>query len=136
MTKRWIVTGVAVAGIVALAAVLITRGAGKPSVATMPTRTAMVGAIEVKLTPVRLSSSEAHIEVTLDTHSEALSMPLAGRFEVGGVAWDGGTWTGDGPGGHHRKGILHFEPGSVTKGTAQLTLTGLSRPVVTTWQMP
>jgi len=45
------------------------------------------------------------------------------------------TWTGDGPGGHHRSGALRFNPAGAAHGTAQLTIDGLDQPVTVAWPL-
>ncbi len=73
------------------------------------------GAVTVKVTPLELSAQAAvwRFEVVLDTHIAALDHDMTA---VAALA-DGAAreyrplaWEGDKPGGHHRKGVLTFEP--------------------------
>lgn len=73
------------------------------------------GAVTVKVTPLNIArqATSWNFEVELNTHAAALDqdMTRAGVLidSVGGeqlpLAWDG-----DAPGGHHRKGVLRFQP--------------------------
>lgn len=98
-------------------------------------RTVETGGITVKLEPVRVDASGAEFRVTLDTHSGDLGMTVSGALEVGGVRWEGGGWSGDGPGGHHRGGRLTFETAGPARGEVVLTISGFDPPVVATWNL-
>jgi hypothetical protein len=68
----------------------------------------------VKVTPLDISANATtwRFEVVLDTHANDLSQEiLAASALIGnGKAWLPIAWEGDGPGGHHRKGVLVFDP--------------------------
>jgi hypothetical protein len=59
------------------------------------------------------SDTKWNFNVALDTHSEELNANLT---EVSVIVTDDGreylpiNWEGDPPGGHHREGILSFDP--------------------------
>ncbi len=55
--------------------------------------------------------------------------------DVSGVAWPVESWSGDGPGGHHREGELRFGSGGAATGTARLALPGFPEPVEVTWDL-
>ncbi len=72
-------------------------------------------AVTVKVTPLDLSAQAPvwRFEIVLDTHVVALDHDMTAVVALGGG--DGReyrplAWNGDPPGGHHRKGILTFEP--------------------------
>lgn len=111
--------------------------ASGPEASGLGTRTVKAGAIDVKIEPVRIDADGAVFDVTLDTHSEDLSMdPAAGaRLDVGGTPWEVGGWTGDGPGGHHREGELAFRAAGPAEGTATLVLSGFPGPVEASWSL-
>lgn len=89
-----------------------------------PSRENGEGGVMVTVTPLMLSKTADvwRFEVRLTTHVAPLTQDMAavamlsdgdGRHE------QPSAWTGDGPGGHHRKGILVFKaiipaPGAVT----------------------
>ncbi len=71
------------------------------------------GPVTVKVTPLALSAAEAwRFEVVLDTHSAPLNqdMRAAAALAADGAERAPAAWEGDPPGGHHRKGVLRFEP--------------------------
>ncbi len=73
------------------------------------------GAVTVKVTPLDLSAQAGawRFEIVLDTHAAALDHDMTAVV----VLADGAAreyrplaWEGDKPGGHHRKGVLTFDP--------------------------
>ena len=142
-TRIWL--GVAAAA----AALLAVRGVGtwidwrdttptKTSPApALPIRTVSAGAVTVKVEPRAVNTAGAVFKVSFDSHSEALDLDVArgATLVVGDVAWPVGGWSGPGPGGHHREGELRFSPAGPAKGTATLTITGLSKPVTAAWDI-
>jgi hypothetical protein len=104
---------------------------------TLPTRTAEVGSVEVKVSPQQLTRRSALFDITLDTHSGELSSDLEedASLTVGGVVWPTVEYRGDGPGGHHREGTLRFRGAGPTAGTMLLTLSGLDRPARFAWSL-
>lgn len=123
-----------------LGALLLAACAGDDSptaVAGLPARQVDTGDISVTITPTRLDDTAAEFAIAFDTHTTDLDLDVssAATLEIDGTAWTSPTWTGDGPGGHHREGALRFEPTGSPAGTATLTLTGLDDPVVATWDL-
>ena len=98
-------------------------------------RTIKSGAVTVKIEPTRIDAAGAEFRVAFDTHSFDLGLDVArhAHLTVGDKAWTASTWSGDGPGGHHRAGTLHFSPSGAPTGTAELHLDGLPTPVTATW---
>lgn len=73
------------------------------------------GPVAVSVTPLDLknNSSSWNFEVNLDTHSGSLDADLVTVSELVDdqeKIYKPIAWEGDGPGGHHRKGILKFNP--------------------------
>ena len=73
------------------------------------------GQVTVVVTPLNLkdNSSTWNFEITLDTHSGVLDADLVAVSELlddQGKLYMPISWEGDGPEGHHRKGILIFKP--------------------------
>ncbi|MFA5890796.1 MAG: hypothetical protein WDA27_07585 [Actinomycetota bacterium] len=136
--KRWIVA-VAVGAVLlvtlAVAVALRSRTNKQATAASLPTRTVSVGSIEIEVRPRQLDTSGIRFQVELTTHSGNLGMTPRGRLEIAGLAWAGGTWTGDPPGGHHRSGVLAFSRGGPTNGILTLTLEGFAEPVVLNWEI-
>ena len=112
-------------------------GGGGGARATLATRTAEAGAVSVKMTPVRIDASGAEIKVLLDTHSVDLGLDVAAgsRLAVGGKDWGAATWSGAGPGGHHREGVLRFRASGPAAGRAELSIAGLPEPVTAAWDL-
>ena len=100
-------------------------------------RTIAAGAVEVKLEPQRIDASGAAIKLTFDTHSVDLGFDLTktAHLTVSGQPWPATTWSGDGPGGHHREGTVQFSSAGPAIGTADLHLDGLPAPVASSWSL-
>ncbi|MBE7940714.1 MULTISPECIES: hypothetical protein [Ramlibacter] len=82
--------------------------------APLPARTSEAQMVGVTITPKDLpASGEWQFEVTMNTHVTPLEDDLAASAML--VDGQGRTyaplaWRGDGPGAHHRKGVLAFAP--------------------------
>jgi hypothetical protein len=105
---------------------------------TLPARETTAGPVEIKVTPLRLDASGAAFKVALDNHEIDLTMNLAkgASLTVGSLPWTPASWSGDGPGGHHREGTLTFASGGAAAGEAVLTLAGFPSPVQLQWTLP
>jgi hypothetical protein len=87
-----------------------------PAGTPLASRTSDSSGVRVVVTPKTVESGAAvwEFEVVMDTHTRPLNEDLA-RAAV--LVDDSGrqhapvAWQGDPPGGHHRKGVLRFEPG-------------------------
>lgn len=103
----------------------------------LTTRTVKAGEVTVKIDPRQLGANGAMFDIAFDTHSGDLSFDATrvARLEVAGTAWKVAEWRGDGPGGHHREGVLRFTAGGPATGTARLTIDGLAGPVEATWEL-
>lgn len=103
----------------------------------LPTRTIESGAVTVRITPIQLDASGAAFKVVLDTHAVDLDLDVAGSAQlvVDGTQWTAASWDGAGPGGHHREGTLRFDAAADPTGTAEVSISGLPKPVRATWTL-
>lgn len=81
----------------------------------LPAQTSRAAGVTVKVTPKDLAADAQRwrFEVVFDTHSVDLSHDLlksAALIDAAGRSYAPLAWEGDPPGGHHRKGVLSFEP--------------------------
>jgi hypothetical protein len=68
--------------------------------------------VMITVTPHPGAAGKWEFDVTLNTHSGALNDDLvksAVLVTADGKQFAPTAWRGDGPGGHHRKGVLSFE---------------------------
>lgn len=91
----------------------------------LPPQTNSEGQITIQVTPQELSSSSWDFEIVLDTHSNSLDQDLVVNSIL--IGEDGGeyqpiSWNGDPPGGHHRKGVLKFNPISPIPSSIELKI--------------
>ena len=141
MRRVVLIAAAVLAAVVALALYVSGDGdgdsrAGDARPAAADSRTVEAGAVTVKIERVRLDAAGAEFKLTFDTQSVALDLDVArnATLTVGGAAWGGPTWSGAGPGGHHREGTVRFTAGrGPATGPAVLTITGLPEPVRATW---
>jgi len=73
-------------------------------------KTSNHGGVSVTVAPRNVSGNVWEFEVVMDTHTEPLNDDLARSAVL--VIPEGelpASWSGDGPGGHHRKGLLTFK---------------------------
>jgi len=117
----------------------VTSGAATAA-PNLPTRTSSVGAVMVSATPHPLTGTVWEFDVALNTHSVQLTDDLAKTTVL--VA-DGGkgvaplAWQGDPPGGHHRRGVLQFQPITPQPKSLELRITreGEAQPRVFRWTL-
>lgn len=84
---------------------------GALAAADLPAQTSEQGGVTVKATPGSLSGADWQFDVVFDTHVQELKDDLPRSAVL--IAADGSPvaplgWSGDPPGGHHRKGVLRF----------------------------
>ncbi len=121
-----------VAGLVYTANVttVATTVVGSVAAQALAPQTNSEGSVRVKVTP-RSISAEARMwdfEIALDTHTSDLSQDLAkssALIDAQGKPHAPIGWEGDPPGGHHRKGILRFQPLRGSTQTLELRITGV-----------
>lgn len=80
----------------------------------LETKESTEGPVSVAVTPKSLEASTPwDFDITLNTHSEELSEDLVAVSELlndQGKSYKPTAWEGAPPGGHHRQGILKFNP--------------------------
>ncbi len=113
--------------VAALAAALALSTAALAAPALSP-QTSSASAVMITVTPRPLDAGAWEFDVALNTHSHALDDDLLKSAVL--VTADGKqlaptSWRGDGPGGHHRRGVLRFD--SVAPSTAEVELR-IARP--------
>lgn len=129
------------AGLVAIALLAAACGGGRsaspPAPPGLAARTVEAGAVTVRIDPARVDAGGAELKISFDTHSVPLDLDVArnATLTVGGTAWTGAQWSGDGPGGHHRSGTLRFTAGGPARGPAVVRIAGLPAPVTATWSL-
>lgn len=111
------------------------RARSTPNEAGLAPRTVTAGAVTVKIRPHHVDDTGAEFEVAFDTHSFDLGFDVAkaSRLTVAGTTWPAPTWSGAGPGGHHREGTLRFASAGDAAGPVELSIAGLPAPVDTRW---
>lgn len=94
----------------------------------LETKTDNQGQVTVKITPQNLSGAEWKFEIVLDTHSIDLNQDLMQVIELideqgkihKPIAWEGAI-----PGGHHREGVLIFQPINPKPASVELKIKGV-----------
>jgi hypothetical protein len=91
------------------AALAAAAGAQAQSLATQ--RSAAAG-VTVQATPRMLPGGGWEFDLAFDTHTQELKDDPAksASLVAGGKQFPPAAWKGDPPGGHHRKGVLRFDP--------------------------
>lgn len=82
--------------------------------------------VTVKVTPLELGKDAAtwKFNIVLDTHSGSLDddmLAAAVLLDDAGNRYQPAAWEGAGPGGHHREGVLVFDP--INPAPSRVTLT-------------
>lgn len=88
------------------------------------------GGVTVTVTPKDISpnSSLWNFEIVLDTHTNELNQDLVQTSvlkDEKGKEYRPLAWQGDGPGGHHRKGILQFNTITLSPQSLELIISGV-----------
>ena len=79
---------------------------------TIATKTDSRGEVTVEATPKNIQEGIFEFEIVMDAHSVALDQDMVAVSKLiddRGIEYRPTLWKGDGPGGHHRSGILRFE---------------------------
>jgi hypothetical protein len=120
----------AAACVLALSLSALSAAPAVQAQARFTTQTSSQGVVNVKVTPKPPASGASRWDfaVVLDTHSQELAEDLTQTATL--VTDDGrqltpSAWTGAGPGGHHREGVLSFPAPDPVPGGFELRL---SRP--------
>jgi len=124
------ILGVALASAVAVAAQPLERV------------TSSAGGVMVAVQPVDLApgAKSWDFDVSLNTHVHPLEQDLAKvsvLVDASGARHAPLAWKGDPPGGHHRKGVLHFAPVSGSPAYVELQIRDVGTPEARTfrWQL-
>ena len=114
-----------------------TRSDNGPAATSLADRTVEAGSVTIKLQPRQLDADGAAFKISFDTHEVELDQDMVrqARLVVGETPWPVVTWSGDGPGGHHREGELRFTAAGPAAGIATLIIEGLPEPVSATWEL-
>jgi hypothetical protein len=98
-------------------------------------RTVEVGRVEIQATPLTVDDRGVEIRLVFDTHTVTLDTDIAAvaSLVAGDVEHRDGTWDGDGPGGHHREGVLRFTDAEPGDEGFELRLDGFDEPVAFRW---
>lgn len=119
--------------------VAVTLFSARPAAAeSLDSRTNVAAGVTVKVSPQKLGGDVSEFEVVLDTHSRELVDDLAASAVL--VTGKGEStplgWSGDPPGGHHRKGILRFKGPIPREESFQLRmhLSGEAQPRLFRWE--
>lgn len=96
----------------------------------LATLTNSEAAVTVEVTPMNISpeAESWDFEISLSTHSVALDQDMrhvAVLIDTAGAPRQPLSWDGDPPGGHHRKGVLRFQPLAGTPEFLDLRIKGI-----------
>lgn len=104
---------------------------GQVAAQSLSPQTTNQNAVTVKATPKALPGNGWEFELVYDTHSQELKDDVAGSAALIGA--DGAliapvAWKGDPPSGHHRKGVLRFDPVKPQPEVLELRITRAGEP--------
>ena len=113
---------------------------GALAAANLPPQTSEQSGVTVQVKPRSLTEPQWEFEVTFNTHSQELKDdPLKNATLVvdGAAALVPIAWKGDGPGSHHRKGVLRFKAPAASPAKLELRLQRPEEPAprVFRWQL-
>lgn len=108
--------------------------------ADLSPRTSTVAGVTLKAAPRSVSGAAWEFELTFDTHTQNLGddvVKSAVLVADGGTNYSAVDWQGDPPGGHHRKGVLRFNPVSPAPQAIELRIqrSGESAPRSFRWRL-
>ena len=86
---------------------------GVSAAQSLPPQTSTQSGVTVKVTPKSLTGSAWEFDVVFDTHTQELKddlMKSAVIVDASGAQTSPIGWKGDPPAGHHRAGVLRFNP--------------------------
>jgi hypothetical protein len=89
----------------------VSSFAARAAQGALPARSDNAGGVNVVIKPKAVAPGAAWtFDVIMDTHVKPLDTDLAKSavLVVSGARLTPTSWQGDGPGGHHRKGVLSF----------------------------
>ena len=120
--------------------VILAFAGGVIAAGNLPPQSSSESGVTVKVTPRSLAGAAWEFEVVFDAHSGDLKDDL---LKAAVLVADGGAplsptgWQGDGPGGHHRKGVLRFKPAAASPASIELRVQrpGEAAPRVFRWKL-
>lgn len=107
--------------------------------AALTPQTSEQGNVSVTVTPRSLAANVASwdFELTFSSHVQAVDQDLTKTvvlIDAAGQSHAPIGWDGDPPGGHHRKGVLHFKPLPGKPSTVELRVQGIGGVAVRTFR--
>ena len=125
--------------VVMLACLIFAAAPNVIASSTLPSRTNDQGGVRVVVTPrpQSVNATTWEFDVALDTHTKPLTDDLAAASSLvddQGKATPAKSWTGDPPGGHHRKGVLQFSAPANNPAAFELRLKGVGGVDVRTFR--
>jgi hypothetical protein len=125
--------------VVMLACLIFAAAPNAIASSTLPSRTNDQGGVRVVVAPRQqtVNATTWEFDVALDTHTKPLTNDLAAAFSLvddQGRAIPAKSWTGDPPGGHHRKGVLQFSAPANNPAAFELRLKGVGGVDVRTFR--
>lgn len=131
----------------AIGAALMLAGAPLAAIAqatpaALATQSSVDKGVTVKVTPKAIGAADSRWEfsVVLDTHSADINDDLVQSASLttdNGRTLEPASWTGAGPGGHHREGVLAFDVPAPRPASIELRIVrpGESAPRTFRWQL-
>jgi hypothetical protein len=125
--------------VAAAASVLVAAGCADSGDAASDSgwerQTVEVGRVEIQATPLAVDDHGIEIRLVFDTHTVALDtdIPATAVLVAGDVEHRDASWDGDGPGGHHREGVVRFADAQPGAAGFELRIGGFSEPVAFRW---
>ncbi len=114
--------------------------AGALAATSLPPRKSDQAGVTVQVTPRGLTGPQWEFDITFNTHSQDLkddplksvTLIVDGAAPLAPIAWKG-----DGPGSHHRKGVVRFKAPAASPATLELRLQRPEEPAprVFRWQL-
>jgi len=109
---------------------LVSWGNALAAPSGLTEQTSREGGVTVKVKPQNLEpgASSWDFEVVLETHTQPLDQDLtkvAALVDTQGKAHAPLAWEGSPPGGHHRRGLLRFQPLAGNPAAAELRIHGI-----------
>lgn len=135
--RGWALVAVLAVIVVVVGGVAFQRSVSSSAADAGPltaSRVVQAGDVSVTVSPKGAQSGTVDFTIAVDTHAGSLDLDVAAASTllVDGVAAGSATWTGAGPGGHHREGELQFMTTSQPR-EMTLTIVGLPGPVQLNW---
>jgi len=126
--KQWIIGFLFL--MIATAGGITFAAAADAASSDLKTQTSREGNVNVTVTPRSLApgASSWDFEVVLETHTQPLDQDLtkvAALIDAHGRPHAPLAWEGSPPGGHHRRGLLRFQPLAGNPAIAELRLHGI-----------